>query len=137
MPETTANVRAWFHRQRNALTALDDELAEERRQLKDKAFDEDREMTTEEVSRRQQIAATRATIARALVNLGMNSVTRLDNAPDLDNILDALGAVNQELGADLNHLATIERYAQKAADIIALLAQSATSLNQLRATLPK
>ena len=55
--------------------------------------------------------------------------------PDLDYLLRELGVVNQQLTDDLNHLETIERYAQKASDVAALLAQAATALKDLRPTL--
>ena len=135
MPETIATVRATFQKKRDALTALDDELARERKELKNRAFEENRPMTPGEMRRRKEIAATRMEIADALIELGIDTLDRLNNASDLDYLLRELGVVNQQLTDDLNHLETIERYAQKASDVAALLAQAATALKDLRPTL--
>lgn len=134
MAPTIETVREAFKAMRAAIAELDDALADERRQLKLRAFRDRRPLTPAEIQRRKEIAATRLELAEALSELGLNTLEALDNASDVDDLLNEINAVNQQLEDDLEHLKTIEGYAEVAANVAEMLSRAVTALTQLRPT---
>ena len=135
MPETIETVRAAFQVQRDAITTLDATLAQESNNLEVDAVDQGRDLTPAEESRLDQIAVTRTETAKALGKLALDTLEALDNASDLNDLLDEIKAVNNELEDHLEHLKTIERYAEVVANVVAIAEKAVTTLAELRPSL--
>lgn len=132
MKETIATVRAAFQEQKDAITELDAALAKELKQLKVGAFRAGRKLTAAEVSRRKEIAVTRRDLGEALSDLGLDTLDALDNASDLDDLLDEIKAVNSQLEDDLERLKSIEHHAEIVANVAAMAERAVTILAGLR-----
>ena len=135
MTETIATVRAAFQVQRDAITALDAALAKESEKLEVDALEQGRDLTAAEEGRLGQISDTRVELANALSKLGLDTLDALDNASDLDDLLDEIKAVNQQLEDDLEHLKDIERDAEIVANVAAMASKAVTTLAKLRPSL--
>ena len=134
MSATIEEVRESFKTQRKAITDLDAVLAVERKALKLRAFKERRPLSTAEVGRRKEIAATRMELADSLQELSLDILERLENASDVNTLLNELKAINQGLEDDLDRLGVIEKYADLAANVAAALASAAKTLAAFRPT---
>lgn len=135
MTETIEDVQAAFQVQRDTITALDAALAKESKKLEVDAFQQNRDLTEAEESRLEKISATRRKLAKALSKLGLDTIDALNKASDLDELLDEIKAVNKQLGDDLKHLETIERYAEIVANVAAMAEKAVTILAKLRPSL--
>ena len=135
MPETIATVRAAFQLQRDAITTLDAALAAESNKLEVDAVDQGRDLTPAEENRLDQISDTRSGLAKALGKLALDTLEALDNASDLNDLLDEIRAVNNELEDHLEHLKIIEEYAEVVANVVAMAEEAVTILAQLRPSL--
>lgn len=135
MPETIATVRAAYQVQRNAITSLDAALARESNKLEIDAVDQGRDLTAADESRLDQISATRTGLAKSLGKLALETLEALDNASDLNELLDEIKAVNNELEDHLEHLKTIEEYAEVVANVVAMAEKAVSTLAKLRPSL--
>ena len=129
---TIAEVKEAFEAELYAIFSLDQTLAEERSAIKRKAFVEGRPLTADEVERRKEIVATRGELAEAMEVLGLDTVNALENASDVDALLDSIGVVNQQLADDLERLKQIEEKAKKAEAVAKGLVEVTTKLLSLK-----
>ncbi len=129
---TVADVRAAFQIQRDAITALDAALAQESNKQEVDAVDQGRDLSAAEESRLDQISDTRIELAKALSELALDTLDALDNASDVDDLLDEIKAVNKQLEDALEHLKTIEGYAEIVANVAAMAEKVVTILARLR-----
>ena len=132
---TIKEVSASFEEGLHAISVLDQTLATERSALKRKAFDEERLLTTEEVKRREEIAATRGKLAEAMKTLALDTVDALENTSDVDRLLGNIEQINQQIQGDLDRLEGIEENAAKIRSVTKSLASIVSKLSGLRSTL--
>ena len=132
---TIATIQAAFQVQKKAITDLDSTLADEDEKLEDDALEQGRALTAAEKGRLDQISDTRIKLAKALSELGLDTLDALDNASDLDDLLNEINAVNQQLEDDLEHLKSIEGYAESVANVAAMASKAVTTLAKLRPSL--
>lgn len=114
-PITIDNILSDFRALRSNLRALDDELDQERREIRLQAFKEGRAETADEKARRKEIAATRLETADALQALSLETIQALDSAEELQSLIQSLNLINEGLKDDLARLRALERYAELAA----------------------
>lgn len=125
---TIAEVRNSFETALAAIEELDQTLAAETKRIRGQAFDEGRALNGAEVNRRKSIAATRMELADALEDLGLGTIDALENADDIDSLINVINATNQQLEDDLDHLKIMVEYAVTAAKVADGLAKAATQL---------
>ena len=101
---TIAEVRDAFETALAAIEELDQTLAAESKRIKGQAFDESRALNDAEVKRRKSISATRMELADSLEDLGLSTIDALENADDIDSLINVINATNQQLEDDLDHL---------------------------------
>ena len=132
---TIEEVRAAFDAGRAEISALDQALAAERGAIRRAAFRAGRPLSSAEVARRKEIAATRDKLAEALKTLALSTIDALENAEDLDDLLHVIESVNQQLDDDLAGLRELVDYAENAARVAERIAGAAGKLAALRPTL--
>lgn len=132
---TIEEVRAEFEARRLDISALDQALAEERKEIRRAAFHAGRSLTPDEIVRRKEIAATRLELAELLQTLSFSTIDALENAEDLDDLLHEINSVNQQLDDDLNRLRSLVAHAETAARVADGIAQAVAKLAELRPTL--
>ncbi|WP_461535242.1 hypothetical protein [Spongorhabdus nitratireducens] len=132
---TIAEVRECFEIELHAIFALDQALAAERSALKRKAFAQSRKLTDQEVKRRKEIVATRVELAEAIEALALDTVDALENASDVDSLLANIGAINQQLEDDLDHLKQLQKNAEQAQKVAEGMAAVVDKLIALKGVL--
>lgn len=110
---TIAEVKSSFENELQAISSLDQTLAEERSAIKRGAFAEHRTLTDVEIKRRKEIAATRGDLAEAMETLGLDIINALENASDVDVLISKIRIVNQQLKDDLDGLKQLEEKVAK------------------------
>ena len=132
---TIEEISAEFEARRLDISALDQALAEERKEIRRAAFHAGRSLTPDEIVRRKEIAATRLELAEFLETLSFSTIDALENAEDLDDLLHEINSVNQQLDDDLDRLKGLVAYATIAAKVADGIANAAVKLAELRPTL--
>ena len=132
---TIKQVTASFEEGLRAISVLDQTLAAEHSALKRNAFLEKRELTAEQIKRREEISATRGKLTEAMETLALDTVNALENASEIDRLLGSIEQINQQIQGDLNHLEKIEENAAKIRSVAESLASIVSSLSGLRSTL--
>ena len=132
MPENIATIQTAFQVQQDAITTLDAALAAETKTLTVGAFKQRRELTPAEVSRLDQITATRSGLAKALSKLALDTLGKLDTAPELKKLLADIKAVNADLVGSIEHLKTIAGYAAVVANVVAMAEKAVSIIASLR-----
>ena len=131
---TVSEVREHFERQRQKIADLDQSLANERSELKRKAFEEGRALTDDELKRRREIVVERERWAKAMEGLALETVAALENASDVDTLLKKINALNQQLRGDLERLQEVEAHAARAEAVAKGLASLVGALLDLKQT---
>ena len=132
---TIKQVTASFEEGLRAISVLDQTLAAEHSALKRNAFLEKRELTAEQVKRREEISATRGKLTEAMETLALDTVDALENASEIDRLLGSIEQINQQIQGDLDHLEKIEENAAKIRSVAESLASIVSSLSGLRSSL--
>ena len=132
---TIKEVTASFEEGLRAISDLDQTLAAEHSTLKRNAFLEKRELTAEQVKRREEISATRGKLTEAMETLALDTVNALENASEVDRLLGSIEQINQQIQGDLDHLEKIEENAAKIRSVAESLASIVSSLAGFRSTL--
>lgn len=128
---TINQVRKAFDDERQAISALDKDLAAERAAIKYKTFQERRSPSKAEVERRKEIVATRQKLSDAFRTLALDTVDALENANDVEALLAEINTINQQLTDDLAQLKDIVEHAEKAAQVATGLANITRKLADL------
>ena len=132
---TIKEVTASFEEGLRAISVLDQTLAAEHSALKRNAFLEKRELTAEQVKRREEISATRGKLTEAMETLALDTVNALENASEVDRLLGSIEQINQQIQGDLDHLEKIEENAAKIRSVAESLASIVSSLSGFRSSL--
>ena len=131
---TIDEVRAKFEASRAEISALDQKLAAERTEILDQAFLDQRQMTTEENARLNEIVETRSKLGKALEALALSTIDDLENAEDLASLLRRIETVNELLDDDLGRLQRIVDYTETAAKVAKSIATAAETLTMFHSS---
>ncbi|MEH6405327.1 MAG: hypothetical protein V7750_18280 [Sneathiella sp.] len=112
-----AEIKEEFDIACTAIEELDQALAVESKRIKGSAFDEQRDLNAAEIKRRKSISGTRMELAKAMTELGQNSIDELERSDDIDSLIKEIKAINQQLTDDLDELRIMVEYSEKAARV--------------------
>lgn len=128
---TIKQVRKAFEDGLQAISALDQDLADEQAAIEREAFLKERSLTDMEEARSNEITETRQKLSDTLKTLALETVEALENADDVKTLLTEIKAVNQGLDDDLASLKSMEIHTKKAANVVAELTNIAKNLANL------
>lgn len=99
------------------LTILEARLQKEIRDIENNAYDEDRELTAEELTICAERLAQKLRARKAYVALARLNLRRLNQSEDVKELTLSMKKINKSLEKDLETLQKIERYAATAAKV--------------------
>lgn len=119
---------------RTNLSKLEQELQDEIEDIRFRAFREGgRELTGEERERRAALRARQTEVREAFVVLAYTTLRQLDESSEVALLQQRMNDINAGIGAHLNELAQIERYATTVAKITDEFAKIVEKAAQLAA----
>ncbi len=134
--QAAADIIAAAKEARRNLGQIEQELQEEINEINFTAFSERRSLSDAEKDRRTARRATQLEIREAYVVLAYSTLKQLDESDEVARLQEKMDEINADLGADLEHLKTIGRYAQTAANVADQFAQIVAKAAELAARLP-
>ena len=118
---------------RAELAALERAAQDEIDDIDLSAFQNDRELTAEEIGRCKELRATQAEVREDFRILAFVTVRRLDRSDDVQQLLRQLTLINAGLDDDMQRLRELERYAAIAAKVTEALAKVTEKLAKIAA----
>lgn len=135
MSMTVKQIVAARDEARETLGALASQLNDGIDAIEAKVFQEDRDFTSSERSRRDFLRASLNETNGAISELAFVTLDRLNQSDEVERMRADIDDVNRQIQGDLARLKKIADFAQQAADALALLAKIAEGLAGLVAKL--
>jgi hypothetical protein len=135
MSMTVEQIAAARDEAREALGKLASQLNDGIDAIEATVFQEDRDFTTAERSRRDFLRASLNETNGAISELAFVTLDRLNQSDEVKRMRADLDDVNRQIQGDLTRLKQIADFAQQAANALALLAQISEGLAGLAARL--
>ena len=129
--ETIAEIIAASRQARRNLAELEQELQDEISEINFTAFSEGREVNAAEHKRRKARRASQFEVREAYVLLAYETLRDLDESEEVARLQEKMANIDRGLRDDLDHLKTIEKYAEtvtRVVDEFAKIAEKAAEI---------
>ena len=115
---TTDEVHLKFVTSRDTLSARHQELSDEYGSIRDRVRSEDRRPTPDEERRLETIAAERDRLNGELATLAVSTIDELENAEDIDALVDQMKSIGQRLETEPSRVKEIVSSVEAAGKVL-------------------